>query len=372
MKIAIMIDSLAVGGAQKHVRQLACGLASSGFTVTVYVLNEIVSPVYLDPMRSAGVRVVVVGRRKVLSGLGLAKVVADLWESKCTLLLTVLFVSTIFGRIAALGVPGVRVVTCLQARNVNYRGWQKALVRFTAGLAFWTISNSRAALAWAQDEEGIDLRRSSFLPNAVEAPVLSEPEPTWTALGFPQLENRLVVGSIGRLDPQKGFDLLIEAFAAVRTEIPEVALLIIGEGRARESLQQSCRDWGCEAVVIFAGERTDARRFLRKFAIYAQPSRFEGTPNALMEAMAAGCPVVATGVDGVAEIVVDSLSGRLVAPNDVPALLEALLILLADREAACALGRAGQRVMATAYSPERLQTGFSSILDALSGVEVCG
>lgn len=370
MRVAIMIDSLAIGGAQKHVRQLACGLASEGTTVTVYVLNDLVSPVYVKPLEAAGVRVIVVGRSKVLTGLGLAQVVTDLWQSKCTLLLTVLFVSTIFGRIAALGVPGIRVITCLQARNVDYSLWQKALIRITARLAFWTISNSRSALAWAEQKEGVDLRRATFLANAVEVPDPLEPVLTWTSLGFPQLEKRLVVGSTGRLVQQKGFDLLIEAFAQVREKIPNAALLIVGEGPARRSLQQLRSKLRCETMVIFAGERTDVAQLIRNFAVYVQSSRFEGTPNALMEAMVVGCPVIGTRVDGIAELLRDVKSECLVAANDIDALHRTIYQMLADREAASIIGKMGQEVMRTHYSLHLMQQAY--LLTLRVTAEVCG
>jgi glycosyltransferase involved in cell wall biosynthesis len=303
MKIAIMIDSLAIGGAQKHVRQLACALSGEGHAVTVWVLNEIVEPLYVDPLVEAGVGVEVVGRRQVVTGVGLLRVAACWWKTRVDLVVVVLFASTVLGRIAAQLAGGVPVVTSLQARNLDY-GWKrKLLVRITARLTRWTVSNSRAALGWAAENEGLAVHCSSYLPNAIDPPGVVERLPTWGELGLPQLEGRIVVGSLGRLNRQKGYDVLLAAVALLAPEQrSKLAVLVWGEGPERDALESQRLQLQLEETVFLPGQRPDAVEILPKLDVYVQPSRFEGTPNAVIEALVAGVPVVASAVDGLVDL----------------------------------------------------------------------
>jgi glycosyltransferase involved in cell wall biosynthesis len=120
--------------------------------------------------------------------------------------------------------------------------------------------------------------------------------------------------------------------------------------------------------VIFAGERTDGPLLASLARLYVQPSLFEGTPNALMEAMAAGVPAVATAVDGVPEIVTHGVSGWLVPPNEPAALAEAVLGALRDTQEAETVGRRGREVMLkqfdTATMISRYEAHFLEFHDA--------
>ena len=303
MNVAIVIDSLAIGGAQKHVRQLACGLAGTGDEVTVWVLNDIVEPLYGDPLQRAGVRVVVVGGRQVASGIGTLRMAARWWAEKVEVVVVCLFVSSIVGRIAAQLAGGVPVLTSLQARNLDYRWWQKALLQLTSGLSGWTISNSQSAIRWAETHEGLCLRRSSYVPNAADPLKPAAPLPTWSELGLPQWEQRYVIGSLGRLHWQKGYDVLLRALALLSpTEKRRLGVVVWGEGKERKALEALRQQLGLDDVVAFPGERADAVDLLGKFQLYIQPSRFEGTPNAVTEALAAGLPVLASAVDGLLDV----------------------------------------------------------------------
>jgi len=139
-----------------------------------------------------------------------------------------------------------------------------------------------------------------------------------------------VVGAIGRLAKQKGFDVLLEAFAQVGRERPGAFLVIAGEGHERKDLARRVKRLGLEEAVSLPGFVEDMDSFYESLTVFALPSRFEGMPNVVLEAMAAGVPVVATDVSGVGEIVEDGVTGRLVPPEDSERLAGALLDLLGD------------------------------------------
>ncbi len=140
----------------------------------------------------------------------------------------------------------------------------------------------------------------------------------------------LVIASVGRLHPVKGFANLLTAVQSVRARFPDVFLWLVGDGELRIRLEAQARQLGLDDVVVFTGTRLDVPEILTAVDIFTLASHVEGMPNAILEAMAAGLPVVATQVGGVPEIVVDGQTGLLVPPADNTALAQALLKLLED------------------------------------------
>jgi len=146
----------------------------------------------------------------------------------------------------------------------------------------------------------------------------------------------LVVG-VGRLDPQKGFDVLVEAAARLNGGSPPV-VLICGEGPARPDLEDRIHALGLGGRVRLLGNRKDAKALIAAADAFCMPSRWEGSPLALHEALAAGRPVVAAAVGGIPELLTFGQAGLLVPPEDPSALAAALGRVLADRSLAEHLG----------------------------------
>lgn len=373
MKIAIFVDSLSIGGAQKHVRQLACGLAKRGHQITVYCLNDAAHPIYREALAKGGVRLQVVGKMKVATGWGLMEVAGALRREGCDVVVTVLFVSTIFGRVVARLLRRTPVVSCLQARNINYSGTQRFLLRATSRYTRVTVSNSRSAIAWAVKHEGVDERRCEFVANALDPVESTTPEEnkasTWTALGFPQLEGKMVIGSLGRLDRQKGYDVLLEAFVPIARARTDCDLMLIGNGPERTALGGQASRLGLEGRIWFAGERPEPRRLLERLDLYVQPSRFEGTPNAVMEAMAAGVPVVASAVDGISDLMNAGAHGWLVLPDDPAALAEALTEACGDSMRRSEIALRAQRYVTQTFDAVTLCEEYERIFRGL--LKIC-
>ena len=137
-----------------------------------------------------------------------------------------------------------------------------------------------------------------------------------------------IVGTIARLDEQKGVTYLLRAVPAIKAKIPEAQLLIVGDGTLRGALQEEARQLGIADDVIFAGERRDVARLYKSMDVKVISSIFEGTTLTVFEAMAAGTPVVATTVDGVEEVIEDGSTGLLVPPKDPESIADAVTSLL--------------------------------------------
>ncbi|NHM28354.1 glycosyltransferase family 4 protein [Desulfofundulus sp. TPOSR] len=163
------------------------------------------------------------------------------------------------------------------------------------------------------------------------------------SLGLPPLGQ--LVGTIARLAPQKGVSYFLQA-AAILCRDYQVNFVVVGDGPLREALEQQGRALGLSGRLFFTGERRDIPRILAAMDIFVLPSITEGLPLTILEAMAAGKPVVATRVGGLPEAVIDGETGFLVPPRNPQALARALVRLLSERRKAEEMGQKGrQRVM---------------------------
>jgi glycosyltransferase involved in cell wall biosynthesis len=151
-----------------------------------------------------------------------------------------------------------------------------------------------------------------------------------------------IIGAAGRLSPEKGFEILVAAAERVLRAHPSIGFILFGEGPERTRLQQQINAAGLNHSFILSGFRADLDRFLPHFDLLALPSYTEGLPNVVLEAFAAGVPVVGTAVGGTMEVIEDGVSGHLVPPGDADAMAERIAALLAEAEKLPEMGRKGR------------------------------
>lgn len=183
------------------------------------------------------------------------------------------------------------------------------------------------------------------------------------ALGMPA--GRLLVGAVGRLSAEKGFDLLIDSVARLVREGLDVELRIVGEGDERPQLQARLAASGLGDRGRLVGYLTETRAFYEALDVYALSSHREGLPNVLLEAMALEVPVVATRIAGVPKLIEDGINGLLVPPGDVAALAGALRSLLQDQQRREAFLRAGRDTIHTRFSFAARMEKVRSVYEAL-------
>lgn len=172
-----------------------------------------------------------------------------------------------------------------------------------------------------------------------------------------------VVTIVARLVPIKAHEVFLEAARRVRQALPASRFLVVGDGERRAALEALAAELGLGESVLFLGWRRDLERVYADATVVALTSRNEGSPVSLIEAMAAGRPVVATRVGGVPDLVEDGLTGCLVPPDDAGALATALLALLRDPERRRTLGQAARGRVCRAFTADRLVAN----VDALYG-----
>ncbi len=174
-----------------------------------------------------------------------------------------------------------------------------------------------------------------------------------------------LVGIVARLVPIKAHEVFLAAAARIHAARPAARFLVIGDGERRQALEQQVDALGLRAVTYFLGWRADLDRLYADLDVVVLTSRNEGSPVALIEAMAAGVPVVSTAVGGVADVVADGTSGLLAAMDDDEAVARHVLTLLGDPDRAAAMGRHGRARVVATYSADRLVADIEALYSDL-------
>jgi glycosyltransferase involved in cell wall biosynthesis len=178
-------------------------------------------------------------------------------------------------------------------------------------------------------------------------------------LGIPG--NSRVIGTIGRLSEVKRQDLLLRATAKLRESLADIRLLLVGDGPERTRLELEAAALGIRNRVCFAGYRPNPERFLQAMDVFALTSRSEGLPISLLEAWAAGLPVVCSSVGGIPKVIANGEDGLLFPSGDEQALVAALTNLLGDQSFADRLGKSGKRKAIDKYSLQRMANDYNQL-----------
>jgi len=180
-------------------------------------------------------------------------------------------------------------------------------------------------------------------------------------LGLPP--DGAIVGTVGRLVPIKGLEWLLKAAPQVLAQFPQACFVIIGDGPLLGELRQMTSKLGIALRVVFLGAREDVPECLAALDLFVLPSLNEGMGRVLLEAMAVGCPVVATRVGGIPDIVADGTTGLLVPPRDDRGLAEAILTLLRDRSRRAAYCEAARRYVDGRFDIETMVHNIERLYD---------
>jgi glycosyltransferase involved in cell wall biosynthesis len=344
LRVAHVIETLGVGGAERLVADVVRRLDRGRFQSRVFPLD---GPLDLrGEIESAGVDVDPVlappRRRPVACLRGLAR---RLWHFRPEIVHTHLYYANVMGRIAARLAGSAPVVTTLH--NPDYTFEARTTMLFRARRLLDRVTGSRnAALVAVSRAVAEDYRRHMgwenihVVPNGVDLQAFAPGGDDRAAAEWPSPGLRLL--SIGRLHPQKGHRVLLDALAAARQTGAQLSLLVAGEGAERAALQAQASALGLQGHVRFAGRR-DVRPLLAAADVFVFPSLYEAVGIALLEAMACARSIVASRTGGIPEVVEDGVSGMLVAPGDAGELARALATLERDPPLRRQLGEAARR-----------------------------
>jgi glycosyltransferase involved in cell wall biosynthesis len=351
LRLLLVVDSLEVGGAERHVVDLAMALHRKGHEVEVACS---VSGGLSEPLEAAGVPVWPLARRLVKRRVSVAYargIRRLLGERRFDLVHAHIFASAVAAAIATLGKGVPLVIT--EHTEASWQTWR------TRRVSRWAHRRAKRVIAVSTPIERRLIERDEVpphlvtrIPNAV-IPASDEPPDPAGPLPDAWVEGPLV-GVVARLQPEKGVANFLKAAARVSEISPRARFLVVGDGPLREELLNLVEHLGISERVRFLGYRTDSRALMGLMDLLVVPSLTEGSPLIVLEAMAAGVPVVASAVGGIPDQVRHNEEGILVSPDDPDALGDALGTMLRDPAYARRLGEAGRRRTENEFSHETL------------------
>jgi glycosyltransferase involved in cell wall biosynthesis len=337
VRVMYVVGNFVAGGAERHLLEMWRRLDRRRFDVEIVCIRA--EGLFLPDVLALGwpVRELGIGRRIYgPSGLrGLLRLVHHVLRFRPDVLHGYLFgpnlLAALAGRFA--GVPAVVIAK----RNVDAfeTTRQVAVQRFSARLATHVTAVSEA-VAETVVALGVPRERITVIPNGVDAG-------RFTAPAYGRGNGTAVIGSVGCLAARKDYGTLLEALALLDRRGLDWRADLVGDGPERGRLEGQALRLGLERRVRFLGERDDIEALLPTFDVFVLSSREEGIPNALLEAMAAGRPAVATAVGGTPEVLKAGEQGWLVPPATPAALAAALEQVLRGPEEAERRGRAARR-----------------------------
>jgi glycosyltransferase involved in cell wall biosynthesis len=347
-RLAYVLPGLGTGGTERLVTDLARRLDRDRFAVSVVALED---GRFRGELERDGCRVTVIdgfgGGKGRLGRLGhIWGAMRHALRGDVDLVHTHHLGMLLHAGVASLPRRRWRWVHTEHIRPDVERIYSRRLVRMAPMLLRWpdlVTGVAEPVGRYFREEAGVEPRRVRVILNGVDVPRFAEGgdrQATRRSLGL--ADESWVIGTIATLRAQKNHGLLLDAFARVARAVPSARLVLAGDGPLAKVLEARSHALGVREKVHFLGSRLDAPALLGAFDTYCLPSHYEGLPLTILEAMAAGCPIVATRVLGIAEVVRDGDTGVLVAPDDAAALAAALLRLRATPALAARLAEGGR------------------------------
>ncbi|MCA8992004.1 MAG: glycosyltransferase [Planctomycetaceae bacterium] len=312
-KIAFCITELDRGGAEQALVEIVTRLPREHWTPRVICLGP--RGPLAEPLENAGIPVDSLGAKSRWDALVINRLRRNLAENRPEILQTFLFHANVAGRMAGwlAGVPNVISGFRVAEREKRWHNWVDG---WTIRLARHHVAVSKGVAEFVQSQFRLPSDRLTVIPNGVDCETYRNAKPhDWTQLGLSR--NAKVILAAGRLHPQKGFADLIEAATPLLKEFPDWCMVIAGEGAQRDSLQSQIDYSGMRGRILLPGWVDDLPGYFRAAPLFVLSSHWEGMPNVLLQAIAAGVPVVATAVEGVDELLGELAPEALVKPHSV-------------------------------------------------------
>ncbi|MFX0199555.1 MAG: glycosyltransferase [Candidatus Hodarchaeota archaeon] len=368
-RILIFINSFSIGGTENQAVLFLKHINTQKYHLTICTLNR--EGKLLNEIQNLTENI---HEFKIPSFLNpvflfqLIRLIRLIRKERIELVHTTDFYTNVFGVIAAKVAGFPRIICSRRDLNVFLSRYKQYIQRRLCCLADAIITNSHNIKRFLLEYEKMDKRKIVVIPNGIDLNIYSgvyDPEEITSEFALDRYDN-IIIMIANMNDPIKGHTVLLDAAQRVIRVCPKTGFLLVGEGMLRPKYEQYAKDMGLSYNLVFAGLRRDVPALLSCADISVLPSYSEGFPNALLESMAAGKPIVATKAAG-AEIIRQDETGFLVPTGDPKALAEKILFLLENEHLRRDMGLRGRMIAENTYSIDEMLKSFESIYDRLLG-----
>lgn len=365
IRVALIITDLEPGGAERALAELARRLDRTRFEPRVYVIGP--RPprnrtVLVEALDAAGIEVKFFGGRRPWHLFSVVRcLTAELRRWRPDVVQSFLFHANAIAAMSARRAGVNHLIWGTRVTELEHR-WHLAVLRRLADRARRHVCVSRDVARFMQSR-GFAEDRLLVIPNGIDLARVDQYEPVnLTSLGI--AAGRRALTFVGRFEPQKGVDLLIHFATDFLERLPDHDLLLVGAGRQEPYLRALVKEVGAASRVHFLGWRNDVPAILKASDMLLLPSRWEGMPNVLLEAMACGIPVVAHRIEGVEELLGDGAAQQS-TELDPKGFSDMVVALADDDELRGVLGRANRRRAETVLRLEDVVRSYEQIYSAL-------
>lgn len=366
-RVVLLIPTLDRSGAEKQCTLLAARLPRDQFDVHVIALTR--GGPHAADLIAAGIPLTIIGKQFKFDPSTFWRLRRELKRLQPDILHTWLFAANSYGRLCANAVPNAKIVVSERCVDSWKAGWQLWLDRRLISRTDRLVGNSQAVVDFYR-ELGVPAEKLSCIPNGIDlsSAAISNEDRILLRHEMKVPPDAFVAGYIGRLARQKRVEDLIWAVETLRQIRTRLHLVLIGTGPEREKLEEFARNVNCSEQAHFLGHREDAVRFLNGFDVFCLASSFEGMSNSVMEAMAAGLPVIASDIAANRELVVHNETGFLCKLGDAVGFMQYLRRLIDEPGLGERLGAAGRERIRTLFSIQNMIDGYAELYRQLTGM----
>jgi glycosyltransferase involved in cell wall biosynthesis len=356
-RIVFVIPTLDRSGAEKQLMLLATGLPRDEFEPHVVTLTR--GGPYAADLQAAGVPIHPIDKRWKLDLGALGRLRRLLRDLQPAIVQSWLFAGNAYARFALGKHPRCRVIVSERCVDSWKSGWQLQIDRWLINRTDCLVGNS-ASVAAFYEEQGFPPARIRVIPNAVIPPNIDPQRRQFLRKQLDLPENAFLAGFVGRIAPQKRLQDLLFAVETLR-HIRPVYLAVLGDGPERQRMVDFAEAIHCPDNVRFLGHREDAVDWYSAFDAFCLPSSFEGMSNSLMEAMAAGLPVLVSDIPPNKELVTHDVDGYHVKTGDPTGYAQFLRKLIDEPATAQRLGQSARSKMLTDYSVAAMLERYAAL-----------
>jgi glycosyltransferase involved in cell wall biosynthesis len=365
LKVIHLVEDLKIGGAERVIADTALGLDRKKYDASVWCVTR--GGETASELSEKGIEVKILGISSYHNPLSTFKMTRLLKSARPDIVHTHGYFASVIGRLAA-RIAGTPVI--LAHVHSTYWEYKKRHIMIERKLSRFThkiICCSKAVENFVKNTEKITDNKTIVVYNGVDeerfCPLQS---PTSIRAEFGMSEEAAVVGTVSSLTPHKGHEYLIQAASLVLDTLPSAKFIIVGDGPLRKRLEDQAKNLNIHPAVIFTGIRKDIPEMLSLMDVFVLPSHTrEGLGIAIIEAMAAERPVVATDIGGIPEAVNDGETGLLVPPGDQEALSEAIIDLLQNTKKAKEMGEKGRNRVKEKFTTKKMLSEIEHVYGSL-------